>query len=351
MLKIIIADDEPFFIEGLKVLIDWEKHGYEIIGVAYNGEEAIEKIIAQKPDVVLTDLRMPEIEGLEIIRKCIKELYLNPKFIIISGYDDFSYAQKAMKYGVNHYILKPVDEETLINALSEIKADLFKHSDFSQSKHADIFLSEALMSAILKNDSMAIEEEIDKYLSDLSKKQLPSSLVTAFSNHLFVEAMKTVHALGGIAGDFIEKHQQLIIDANSSIDDLKLLLCNICNDYAQFITDLKLKQSNRLMMKIDQYIHANYHQSINLKKLSEVFYINPVYLGQLFSKHFNMYFHDYLNKIRIEEAQKLLRTTDMKVYEVADKVGFQNVDYFINKFKKRVNCTPLHYRSQMKAKA
>ncbi len=115
--------------------------------------------------------------------------------------------------------------------------------------------------------------------------------------------------------------------------------------------DLKSKQTNGLMVKIEQYIQANYHESINLKKLSEVFYINPVYLGQLFSKHFNMYFHDYLAKTRFDEAKKLLRTTDLKVYEVAERVGFQNVDYFINKFKKQVNCTPLHYRSQSKLKA
>ena len=351
MLKIIIADDEPFFIEGLKVLIDWDKNGYEIVGLAYNGEEAMEKIIAQKPDVVLTDLRMPEIEGLEIIRKCVKELNLKLKFIIISGYDDFTYAQKAMKYGVNHYILKPVDEETLLNALSEIRTEISEYSDFSQSNHTDILLSDALMHAISKNDSSAIEQEIDKYLNDISKRPLPSISVTAFRNHLFVEVMKAVHALGGSAGDFIEKHPQLILDTNSSVNDLKPALYDFCRDCAQFMMDLKSKQTNGLMVKIEQYIQANYHESINLKKLSEVFYINPVYLGQLFSKHFNMYFHDYLTRIRIDEAKKLLRTTDMKVYEVADKVGFQNVDYFINKFKKLVKYTPLNYRSHSKRKA
>jgi len=351
MLKIIIADDEPFFIEGLKVLIDWEKNGYEIIGLAYNGEEAIEKIIAQKPDVVLTDLRMPEIEGLEIIRKCVKELNLKLKFIIISGYDDFSYAQKAMKYGVNHYILKPVDEETLLNALSEIRVEISEYSDVSQSKHIDIFLSDALLDAISKNDSIAIEQEIDKYLSDIRKKSIPSISVTAFRNHIFVEIMKAIHALGGVAGDFIEKYPQLIIDPNFSVNELKPALYDFCRDCAQFMMALKSKQVNGLMVKIERYVQANYQESINLKKLSEMFYINPVYLGQLFSKHFNMYFHDYLTKIRIDEAKKLLRTTDMKVYEVADKVGFQNVDYFINKFKKLVNCTPLNYRSQSKLEA
>jgi len=351
MLKIIIADDEPFFIEGLKVLIDWEKHGYEIIGLAYNGEEAIEKIITLKPDVVLTDLRMPEIEGLEIIRKCVKELNLKPKFIIISGYDDFTFAQKAMKYGVNHYILKPVEEETLINALAEIKAEIFIQNGIPENKYSDYALTGDLIDAISRNDLIAIESEIENFISGIFLTPFPSGQVRVFTNSLFIGIMKMIHFLGGDAGEFIENHPEPTIDTFTSSVDMKQFLHDFCRDCAQFITDLKSRQTNGLMCKMENYIKQNYHENINLKKISEVFYINPVYLGQLFSKHFNMYFHDYLTKIRIDEAKRLLRTTDLKVYEVADKVGFQNVDYFINKFKKRVNCTPLHYRSQTKLKA
>lgn len=348
MLKIVIADDEPFFLEGLKVLIDWKSQGYEIIGFANNGEEALEKILTLKPDVVLTDLRMPEIEGLEIIRKCVKELRLKTKFIVISGYDDFSYAQKAMKYGVNHYILKPIDEETLISALREVCAEILKQNNAPTGNYTAAFPSAELLSAISSNDSLAIKEEINRILNETSAISLNSGSIMTLTNHLFVYVMKAVHTLGGDAGDFIENHHKLAIDAKDDPLEIEKSLYDFCSDCAQFIADLKLKQTNGFMGKIEQYIKENYHENINLKRISEVFYINPVYLGQLFSKHFNMYFHDYLTKIRIDEAKRLLRTTDLKVYEVADKVGFQNVDYFINKFKKRVNCTPLHYRSQSK---
>jgi len=351
MLKIVIADDEPFFLEGLKILIDWESQGFEIIGFANNGEEAIEKILTLKPDVVITDLRMPEIEGLEIIRKCVKELHLKAKFIVISGYDDFSFAQKAMKYGVNHYILKPVDEETLITALAELKAEILKQADIAENKYPESFPANELIDAISKNDLIAIETEVNKYWAETTQMSLTSGRIKAFTNNLFIETVKIIHALGGDAGEFIENHPELTNSVNSSNVELKQSLCDFSRDCAQFIADLRMKQANGFMGKIEQYIKENYHESINLKKISEVFYINPVYLGQIFSKHFNMYFHDYLTKIRIDEAKMLLRTTDLKVYEIADKVGFQNVDYFINKFKKRVNCTPLHYRSQFKFKA
>ena len=351
MLKIIVADDEPFFIDGLKILINWEKHGYEIIEVAYNGEEALEKIVSQQPDVVITDLRMPGIEGLELVRKCTKELHLKTKFVVISGYDDFIYAQKAMKYGVNHYILKPVDEEALINALSEIKSEILKRTDIPEIPYSDFAFTGDLIYAISKNDLMAIAYEIEKFTGEISRTTFPSGHIRAFTNNLFLEITKTVHSFGGDASEFIENNLELTTAALTSTIDIAQFLNDFCRDCAQFIADLRLRQTNGLIVKIERYIKENYHENINLKKISEVFYISPVYLGQLFSKHFNIYFNDYLTKIRLDEAEKLLRTTDLKVYEVADKVGFQNVDYFIKKFKKRVNCTPLHYRSQSNTKA
>lgn len=347
MLKIIIADDEPFFIDGLRILIDWEKYGYEIIGVAYNGEKALEKIISLNPDVVLTDLRMPGIEGLELVRRCRKELRLKTKFVVISGYDDFAYAQKAMMYGVNHYILKPVDEEALISALSEIKSELAKQVEAPENKYSDFAIADELINAITSNDVTAITAEIEKLIGEVSRADLPPGHIRAFTNTLFLEIMKTVHSLGGDASKFIDKHLEAATDAFARTDDIAQLLNEFCRDCAQFIADLRQRQAKGLMVKIERYVKDNYHENINLKKISEVFYISPVYLGQLFSKHFNMYFHDYLTKIRLDEAEKLLRTTDLKVYEVAEKVGFQNVDYFIKKFKKRVNCTPLHYRSKL----
>ena len=94
MLKVLLVDDEPLAIEGMKNIIKWEKIGYKICGVAEDGEEAISIIRKTKPDVVVTDIRMPVLDGLELISLVKKRIDSNIKFIILSGYSEFEYAKK-----------------------------------------------------------------------------------------------------------------------------------------------------------------------------------------------------------------------------------------------------------------
>jgi len=208
-----------------------------------------------------------------------------------------------------------------------------------------------LLKAVSNNEISSIEVLIDAYIAGLGKMSYTSVSFRAFFNQAIVEVIKTIHALGGNVNDYIDKLPKLYISETSSPDELKAILYNFSTESVQLLSGLKSRQTIGLLVKIEKYIRDNYHENINLKRISEEFYLNHVYLGQLFFKNYNMYFNDYLTKIRIDEAKKLLRTTDMRVYEVADKVGFKNVGYFINKFKKKVNCTPFHYRSQSKLRA
>ena len=101
MLKMIIADDERVIRESISRLIDWEKLGVELTGLCRNGLEAYDMIIDEDPDIVLTDIRMPGMDGLELIRK-VSLMDLDTRFILLSGYGEFEYAKEAMKYGVKH---------------------------------------------------------------------------------------------------------------------------------------------------------------------------------------------------------------------------------------------------------
>ena len=114
MYKVLIVDDEIAICMGLTKLIDWTSYGFEASGYALNGLEALEKIKLDRYDVIVTDVRMPEIDGIELIRK-IKDLEYDCKIIIISGYKDFEYARAAVEYGVRNYILKPINEDVLIS--------------------------------------------------------------------------------------------------------------------------------------------------------------------------------------------------------------------------------------------
>lgn len=119
MYKVMLVDDERLILQGVLNIIDWEKLGMEVIHMAENGKEALDKYKENPVDIIITDINMPVITGLELIMK-IKEINKRAKFIVLSGYDEFSYARTAMKYGVENYILKPINEEELEAALIDI---------------------------------------------------------------------------------------------------------------------------------------------------------------------------------------------------------------------------------------
>lgn len=118
MLSAILADDEAVILKGLRKLINWEKIGIQIVGEARDGKEALELIERMKPDLAVSDIAMPNLDGLEMLKR-IGELGLDTKVIFVSGYQEFSYARKAVKYGAVDYLLKPVEQEELKSALKK----------------------------------------------------------------------------------------------------------------------------------------------------------------------------------------------------------------------------------------
>lgn len=123
MYKLFIADDEATIREGIKCLLDWEDLGYEIVGEAANGDQAYQMILEHHPDLVLLDIRMPGMTGLDVIREA-KSRGFDGKIIILSGYSDFSYAQEAIRYGVLSYLTKPIDEDELAELVTKIREQL-----------------------------------------------------------------------------------------------------------------------------------------------------------------------------------------------------------------------------------
>ena len=119
MLNILIADDENKVCQLIKSLVDWEALDMRVIATAENGIEALEKIRELTPDIAITDIRMPGYDGLELVRLA-KETNPRTEFIIISGYRHFEYAQSAIRYGVNSYLLKPIKKDELTDTLTRL---------------------------------------------------------------------------------------------------------------------------------------------------------------------------------------------------------------------------------------
>src|SRR5699024_889371 len=119
MYKVLLVDDERMILDGISKIVDWNSQGVELIGKAMNGIEAIDFIKKNLPDIVITDITMPGLDGIGLVSKT-KDQYPDIKWVFLSGFSEFEYARQAMRYGVKHYLLKPCNEEQISDALYEI---------------------------------------------------------------------------------------------------------------------------------------------------------------------------------------------------------------------------------------
>jgi two-component system response regulator YesN len=123
MYKVLLVDDEKIILDGISQMIDWRSLGTELVGTAANGVEAYERIKELAPDIVISDIRMPGMDGLDLVAAVSRD-FPGVRFALLSGFGEFDYASKAMQYGVKHYLLKPTNELKISEALSEIIAEL-----------------------------------------------------------------------------------------------------------------------------------------------------------------------------------------------------------------------------------
>ena len=168
ILGVVIADDEKKICRLLEYLIDWEGIGAELLGVAYDGISALQLIQEKKPDFLLTDIRMPGMDGLQLIEEAKKQ---NPalKCIIISGYKDFQYAQQGIRYGIRDYLLKPINQEDLTRTLKKLVKETMEQKS---SQEARVHLEETI-----KNYSGEFKRVFLKIVLEQNAEEKPENVL------------------------------------------------------------------------------------------------------------------------------------------------------------------------------
>lgn len=504
MIKILLVEDEIFMRKGIIKLIDWEKLGFEIAYEAGNGQEALDILKSKKVDVIITDIKMPVMDGIELIKRVSEEFENKPAIIIISGYNEFEFAKAAIKYGVNDYLLKPIDENELMQTLEKIKMRISSEKEDYKKKELFEYVrrNSAFIRALeIQDDDYIVnstEDGVKKYLGiskqetfqyedDLTvyeklmetEKNINSNylvkdieikcywdnyfnlifLINAIQgykkNSLVKQAFDEIRSLlnlqtiivqeytsgqkmhtlykqllkkfnfaqfyeksGVIEASEIGEFEHYLEDKKLSkelirlieekrFDDIKIKLSRFFDecqnnkvspevikgyilfavleiiDYFEvyqlfetdsikfiFRTDIQkskfiskvmeildqviscIDQNSKFngssfMKKIELFIKENYSKDLTIKSIAQQFFINPIYLGRMFKKHFNMPFNKYLHFVRIENAKKLLLTTDKKIYEIAKEVGYSDPDYFSLKFEEYVGKSPSKFRNSV----
>lgn len=188
MIKIVVVEDEVLVKKGLILTTDWQKYGCEVVGDASNGFEGIDVITRCKPDIVITDVRMPGLDGIRMIED-LKEAGIKPEFIIITGYSEFEYARQAIKLGVRDFLVKPIDDEDLDHALQNTcKAVREKHTiDKIQNKLDDITDSRVMLfKEYLLDDVIGDEDYVARAVKYISQNYKRDITVKTVSDSLFI---------------------------------------------------------------------------------------------------------------------------------------------------------------------
>ena len=148
MLKLIIVDDEKVIREAISTIIDWKKYDIELRRLCKNGLEAYNAILDESPDIVLTDIRMPHMDCLQLIKN-ISEMDLDTQFIILSGYGEFEYAKTAMEYGVKHYLLKPCNEHQIVECIQKTAQDCYRKKLSMRMGKNQFFIANSMQHSVI----------------------------------------------------------------------------------------------------------------------------------------------------------------------------------------------------------
>ncbi|MDT8717266.1 helix-turn-helix domain-containing protein [Clostridium sp. 19966] len=204
-------------------------------------------------------------------------------------------------------------------------------------------LLENLLEAVEKNNVDKIYSDIEKIEIEIVKESTAPEVAKSNIISFEFEVLNNIINMKGdpsIISNSIERLQNDF----TFVKDLKNRLQEFCIETAKYITDLKQYKSKGVLLEVKDYIENNFQKDLRLKSLSEHFYINPIYLGQIFKKNFGMSFNDYLNNIRVEKAKELLLNTDKKICDIAENVGYKDTNYFISRFEKITHTTPTEYK-------
>ena len=492
-MQVLIVDDEDTVREGLKAVIDWKAQGFSICGEGVDGEDGLNKIQKINPELVLLDIKMPVMGGIEVAERARKAGFPG-KIIILSGYSDFKYAQRAIRQGVIAYLLKPIDEDELIEAVSmarsEIEAEALvlamdqeKQKLVRGSVLGDILQGRRSLdeykntlgmnngiykvAAVECKDASLLHELRDvggdiepvfvggkdffilkgtvsestfrraiksrfKKLNDIGAFISLGSAVKSFDNirKSYSEALyllenkflmlkeneivytyeycaqamnsesagfsepewkgklslcitfgetKTIYSLmqdllvycrcsgmgvqkvKGLLADFYNETVNAIrreypqfskeipnyIVINNKIYEnrsLEGVIQWFTEDFCRFSALVGCRSFDSVVMKMKHYVDQYYYLNINLESLADIFGYNSAYLGRIFRNSVGESFNSYIDNVMITNAKSYLESTNLKVYEISEKVGFSSYIYFYRKFVKYTGKSPNEYR-------
>ena len=398
MYKVFLADDESAMRTGVRNNLDWDNSDFLLAGEAPDGEMALSLMQEIMPDILITDVRMPFMDGIELSR-IVRKTMPWVKIIILSGHDEFEYAKQAITIGVEEYLLKPVTSEKLMETLGEVAGHIEEEKeklrnvekliDDVKKNRMERFLVDLLHGNISTDKALPLSEELelnilsDYYLimlielEDLtedndnsfnSADMCISGVLNDWGNiNYFSQGLnRTVCVFNGKEPAALEEDaytcaQAVKYEVERNLPlQVSIMIGSVVSDIDEWqksMTEAEAAGKNAkgavsgsknsdVIVKAKKYIKENYsQQDITLHSVAREVSISPNHFCTVFKQETGETFISYLTKIRIEHAKTLLKTTPMRTSDICYDVGYNDTHYFSYVFKKNTGMSPKEFRN------
>ncbi|WP_310828788.1 response regulator [Paenibacillus pedocola] len=388
-MNILIADDERVIREGIKRTIENMYPEYQVY-VAARAEDAVKVMEEQHIHIVLTDILMPGMNGLEFM-KISKRRYPYVKWVVISAHSEFSYAQEAVRLGAKDYLLKPIGKNKLQEIINNLTEEIQKDSDISRQgerlRASLRFLREGVFQRLASGLDIG-NLDIGPFIEDFSNYYLVMVQMDPGDRSVRLEHFIVENVLS----ELVERHgrgfvvsydrQSLLglvtLRENSVIEEFQqevrehlthylkvpfqILHSGLSYDFStvpQVVKRMReasasqafelepLKGSGEKAIDVAlHYIKEHYAEDLSLEKMASVVFLNPAYFSQLFKHKTGQGYKEYVTSLRLEQAKLLLLNPKLKLAEIAERVGYQDMRHFTQMFRKKFQLTPTEYRQQ-----
>lgn len=401
MYKILLVDDDRLIRRSLATTIPWKRYGYELVGEASNGEEGLSLIDQHKPQIVISDIKMPFMDGLQMA-SIGKTRYPEMKVILLTGYEDFKFAQEAIKIKAFDYLLKPVESSILLKKVQQAAMEWEYEQRSQMQKVKGIrFLKQKWLKKLLhqRHHSLEIYNQMEKFNVHLKGEYVAVSIIRLEDiqkegqideeslDHVYKICSKAIENRGEVF-DWDENEFIVILQGYSKegmLKEMEKLIERICfnieaelgirataamGEVHKSATSIALSYfkarevlesrsvvaQNQILHrphedygsvvdKAIEYMEQHYNkEGLTLNEVAQAVHVNPSYLSNMFKVKKGTNFSDCLLELRMRKAMELLRDRNAKVYEVAEMVGYSNPQYFSVCFKKYVGLSPLDFK-------
>lgn len=357
--KVVIIDDEPWTREVIVKLTRWKELELELVGEAADGETGVELIREIRPDIIITDVRMPRLSGIELTRILRQEGIDNP-VLIISGYDDFEYVRSALKLGVTDYLLKPLKADELNQQLKrcrqllnskELKADeklsLGLFADGWQGSYTKIkFSLEAALHIGKREKIRESFKELHAVVCEHEGEKPAISIMIGLYYALLFPLQKYADAMKLDRNELFGAETQFVFSRDNTLEQL---LAYIEKLYYAALDAVDSSRHSRLDIEaVCRYIEEKYLTGVTLEQTADAFHVSKEYLSKAFKAARSEGFSEYVTALRMQKAYELICEYGAPIKEVGAMVGYYDLAHFYKSFKKHFGKTPGEVKSRLK---